>query len=97
MEAFYLGDLKAVETGLGIKGVARRQAEKKFRDPDRLGAPSLELEKLTRQRYQKVSGSRAIAPHLDLEQSSSRSFQHLILAMRRLAHELSHTRLRAGI
>jgi hypothetical protein len=96
MEAFYLGDLKAVQTGLGIKGVARRQDEKKFRDPGHLGAPSLELEKLTRQLYQKVSGSRAIAPHLDLERSRSKSFQHLIQAMRRLAHELSQTRLRAG-
>jgi Domain of unknown function (DUF4276) len=82
LESFYLGDLQAVESGLNISGLAAKQNRAKFRDPDRLVAPSRELGKLTGQRYQKVAGSRAIAPHLDLQTPRSRSFHHLIQAIR---------------
>lgn len=89
LEAFYLGDLQAVERGLGIRGLAARQASAKFRNPDRLANPSMELEKLTAKRYQKVSGSRAIAPYLDLDAPRSRSFQHLIQAIRNAVERLA--------
>jgi hypothetical protein len=82
LESFYLGDLRAVEFGLGIRGLAARQNKSKFRDPDQLASPARELEKLTGKRYQKVAGSRAIAPHLDLDASRSKSFRHLIQAVR---------------
>lgn len=59
LEAFFLGDLAAVEAALGLSGLARRQHSRKFRDPDHLQNPSAELEHLTGGRYQKVSGSRA--------------------------------------
>jgi len=88
LEAFYLGDLRSVEVGLGVKGLSLRQKKAKFRDPDRLHSPSLELEKLTNKRYQKVAGSRAIAPHLDVETSYSRSFHHLVQAIRTTAAQL---------
>lgn len=95
LEAFYLGDLRAVEFGLGIAGLAAKQNGSKFRDPDRLHSPSRELEKLTNHRYQKVAGSRAIAPHLDLEAPRSRSFHHLLRAIRgagQALHPRSHRR-----
>jgi hypothetical protein len=82
LEAFYLGDLAAVEIGLGISGLANKQHKAKFRDPDRLSCPSLELGKLTAYRYQKVAGSRAIGPYLNLNTPRSRSFYHLIQAIR---------------
>lgn len=88
LEAFYLGDLAAVERAFELKGLARRQKEQKFREPDRHGSPSRELESLTRNRYQKVSGSRAIAPHLALHGSHSTSFRQLLQAMDRLKREL---------
>lgn len=94
LEAFYLRDPAAVERAFRMTGLARRQEEQKFRKPDRLGSPSLELEKLTRNRYQKVSGFRAIAPHLELENARSESFRQLVEAMRRLAREFSETRRR---
>ncbi|MCF8057603.1 MAG: DUF4276 family protein [Desulfocapsa sp.] len=37
LESFYLGDLAAVEKGLGIKGLLKKQQGKKFRNPDVLG------------------------------------------------------------
>ena len=88
LESFYLGDLRAVEQGLQVRGLSAKQDKAKFRDPDRLQFPSLELEKLTRKRYQKVAGSRAIAPHLDLDRPGSRSFRHLIQAIRNTAARL---------
>ena len=87
LESFYLGDLQAVETGLCIPGLAGRQMKAMFRDPDKLVAPSIELAKLTGNQYQKVGGSRAIAPYLNLEASRSRSFHHLIKAIRSAIHE----------
>jgi hypothetical protein len=82
LEAFYLGDLLAVESGLGLSGLAGKQNKAKFRAPDRLAFPSRELEKLTGNTYQKVAGSRAIAPHLNLRAPRSKSFHHLLQAIR---------------
>jgi hypothetical protein len=88
LEAFYVGDLLAVEKGLDISGLAGKQNKARFRDPHPLVCPSDELRKLTGNRYQKVAGSRAIAPHLDLHSPRSRSFHHLIRAIRSANDEL---------
>jgi hypothetical protein len=88
LEAFYLGDLLAVELGLDIGGLSGKQNKAKFRDPDRLEHPSRELQKLTGNRYQKIAGSRAIAPHLNLHEPRSRSFHHLIQAIRTASDDL---------
>ncbi|MBW2735372.1 MAG: DUF4276 family protein [Deltaproteobacteria bacterium] len=82
LESWYLGDLCAVEKALGVKGLRTHQNAVKFRDPDHLSNPSMELERLTRGTYQKVSGSRAIGPHLDFqERNRSRSFRVFISGM----------------
>lgn len=83
LESFYLADLRAVEQGLGLSGIAAQQQTRKFRDPDRLPSPKEELRTLTRHRYQPVGGSRAIGPCLDPENSRSRSFRNLVLGIRR--------------
>lgn len=85
LESWYLGDLSAVGTALGIRGLARLQAKRRFRDPDRIHAPSRELSALTEGLYQKVSGSRAIGPHLDLDNGRSNSFRVFIEGIRRLS------------
>lgn len=58
LESWYLGDLAAIEQGLGIHGLSRHQMKEKYRDPDRLANPVQELQRLTGNRYRKVSGSR---------------------------------------
>lgn len=88
LESFYLGDLEAVEKGLGIRGLAGKQGSRKFRAPDALGSPSEELCRLTRNGYQKIAGSRAIAPQLKLEGNCSVSFNKLISGIRRLVEVL---------
>ena len=88
LEAFYIGDLSATETGLGLKGLVRHQGAARFRNADRIESPSRELAKLTRGTYQKVSGSRQIGPHLDLSNERSASFKNLVAGVRRLEQQL---------
>ena len=84
LETFYLGDLEAVEKGLGLTGLASQQGRRKFRNPDALGNPYQELRRLTQDRYQKGEGSRSIAPHLRLEGNTSNSFNVLLAGIRTL-------------
>jgi len=85
LESFYLGDLKAVENGLCIPNLAKKQNNKKFRAPDLLANSAQELFKLTNQTYQKVAGSRAIAPYLTTDGSNkSHSFNALLSGIEKL-------------
>ena len=84
LETFYLGDLAAVEKGLGVKGLTKKQSNKKYRTPDQLGSPAQELTTLTDGTYQKLSGSRAIGPHLSLTENKSHSFKVLLSGIRKL-------------
>lgn len=88
LETFYLADLDAVEQALAISSLAKQQDKQKFRDPDRLANPSRELRALTKNRYEKVSGSREIGKHLDLQNTRSASFRNLIAGIRRMESEL---------
>lgn len=85
LETFYLADLAAVESGLGLQGLSKLQLTKKFRSPDYLGSPSKELSTLTKGQYQKVGGSRSIGVHLQLDNVRSDSFRNLLSGIRRLA------------
>lgn len=88
LESFYLGDLNAVATAIGPTKIGRYQAKAKYRDPDRLANPSEELKKLAPS-YQKVSGSRAIGPLLDINTNKSNSFNALINGVKRLVGEVA--------
>lgn len=84
LESWYLGDLAAVERGLGIRGLARKQRTAIFRAPDRLANPAQELRHLTGNNYQKVAGSRSIGPFLDAEANASHSFGVFVSGIQRL-------------
>ena len=88
LETFYLADLQAVEKGLDLHGLSSKQLTRKFRHPDNLGSPSRELKNLTQNRYEKVSGSRAIGRYLEPGNDRSPSFRNLISAIHRLESEL---------
>jgi hypothetical protein len=88
LETFYLADLQAVEQALELKGLAGRQASRKFRSPDALGSPNQELKVLTNDRYQKVAGSREIGKYLALDNVRSASFRNLISVIRCVQAEL---------
>jgi Domain of unknown function (DUF4276) len=78
LEAFYWGDLSAVEQALQTNGLAQLSRRRRFRDPDRIVNPSTELRKVTRGRYQKVSGSREIGKCISIDNIGSKSFQVLL-------------------
>lgn len=85
LETFYLGDLRAVEVALGIPNLAGKQANSQYKFPDRLMNPSNKLKEITRQRYQKVTSSRQIGVHLDLDNNRSSSFRSLVSAIKSMA------------
>ncbi len=87
LESWYLADLAAVELGLEINGLASKQNKRKYRVPDDLANAADELAKLTGQRYQKVGGSRAIGPHLNIDNSRSRSFAVFVAGVKKLTAE----------
>lgn len=79
LESFYLGDLAAVEKGLSIPSLSKKQNNMKFRKPDKLANAAQELAAVTRKKYSKLAGSRLIAPHLTLNgDNKSESFNALI-------------------
>lgn len=87
LESFYLGDLPAVSSAFACKVPTSRVA--KFRSPDRLGNAADELGRLTAGEYQKISGSRLIAPLLKLDGTNcSHSFNVLLSGIRRLTASL---------
>ena len=83
LESWYLGDLAAVEAGLGATGIARQQLRKAFQKPDDLVTPSRKLRALA-PAYQKVAGSRAIGPYLDPARNRSDSFRVFVSGIKKL-------------
>ncbi len=87
LESFFLGDLRAVEKGLEIKNLEKHQNNKKFRTPDVLRNAKQELRKLTKDTYQPMAGSRAIAPYLSIDGSNkSHSFNIFIEGVQMLCN-----------
>ena len=83
LESWYLADLEAVEKAFNKTNLSSRQNEKKFRNSDDIGSAFQELQKLVPE-YQKINGSRAIAPYLNIENTRSRSFYHFISSIKRI-------------
>jgi len=86
LESWYLADLAAVERALGKPGLRSLQNKRHYRAPDSIVTPSRMLARIAPV-YQKVGGSRAIGPELDLTNTRSRSFEHFVAAVGRLAAE----------
>jgi len=84
LESFYLGDLTAVASGIGPASLARLQNKKKYRNPDDLANPKQELKRIAPD-YQNISGSRAIATRMEINNNRSPSFKALISGVRRIA------------
>ncbi|BAS68118.1 DUF4276 family protein [Bathymodiolus septemdierum thioautotrophic gill symbiont] len=84
LENFYLGDLLAVKQAFN-KILPSSQTSKKFRNADNLANAKQELQRITNKEYQPISGSKAIAPHLKLDDSNtSTSFNALLSGVKKL-------------
>jgi hypothetical protein len=77
LESFYLGDLAAVGKGLGLPKMAENQSKARYKNPDALENPSQALMRLTKNKYQKIDGSRKIAPNMTPDKNKSHSFSVL--------------------
>jgi hypothetical protein len=84
LEAWYFGDLKAVETALKINGLENLSNQKKYRIPDNIVNPKEELKKITKNKYQQVSASREIGKVLDYKNNTSHSFNAFIDGIKRI-------------
>ncbi|MCC6126888.1 MAG: DUF4276 family protein [Pirellulales bacterium] len=84
LESWFLGDLAAVEKAYGMRNLAKKQTDRQYSNPDRLQNAEQELRRLI-PRYQKISGSRHIAPHMAIESNKSKSFQVFIDGIRHLS------------
>lgn len=86
LESFYLGDLEAVKQGLNISNLPS-QNNKKYRNPDNLANAKQELQRITNQEYQAISGSKSISPYLKLDNSNqSTSFKILLSGIKKLCN-----------
>jgi hypothetical protein len=81
MESWFLGNLQAVGNAFENEKIAKLQPKEKYRDPDRLHNPSVELKNLIPS-YQKISGARAMGYHLGPEGNVSKSFNVFVRAIK---------------
>lgn len=89
LEAWYLGDLAAVDAVFGTH-LAQQRNRAKWRDPDRLSSPADLLEKTLAtlgHSFGKTRTARALGPLLDLENDTSASFAAFVSGVRRLVDQ----------
>lgn len=78
LEAWYFGDLKAVESAYNMPGLAKRYAsKKKYRNPDEIVNPKEEFLKII-PTHQQIHGAQLIAPHMEISRNRSVSFQTMV-------------------
>jgi hypothetical protein len=87
LEAWFLGDLAAVEKAYDLKpnSLSKQQSKQKYRDPDQLNSAKQELKKLVNE-YYPGTHSKKIAPHLSITNNKSRSFQVFLAGLNRLIY-----------
>jgi len=87
LEAWYLGEPPALAEAYGNEALRKIGAEARYREPDAIAKPSIEMRRLVPE-FQKVSGARRLAGYLTRERNRSRSFQVLLTALARQTAEL---------
>nr|AGS51983.1 hypothetical protein [uncultured bacterium contig00006] len=82
LEAWYWGDLLAVEQAFGITTLHALTRKSSYRVPDSIITPKRELQKRL-PRYEQKLGAELIAQCADIERNTSRSFQVFIRGLQR--------------
>ena len=80
LESFFVGDWQAVASAFDRPALGKLAARASYRQPDQLGSPSQELARHIAG-YQKRDGARRIAPYMEAQRNTSRSFQALRTAV----------------
>ena len=84
LEAWYLGDLKALAAAYNRPALTGLSSKARYRDHDVVQQPSAELAKLVPE-FQKVSGARLMGSRLSDDGNLFHSFQAFIDGVRRVA------------
>ena len=85
LEAWYFGDLEAVSLAYG-KNLRKIAQKKKYRIPDEIVAPKMELQAIVPE-HQQIDGAKRIAEYIEIERNTSVSFRMFVSGVRRLAGE----------
>ncbi len=87
LEAWYLGDLKALAEAFDTPKADTPALRKRFADPDGWQKPSVEVRRLV-PAFQKGSGARQMGQHLSIEGNASASFRVFMSGVQRLQDEM---------
>lgn len=82
LEAWYLGDLKALDIVYGCR-FSQMQNKRKFRNPDNIGAPKAELRRMI-PTHQQIRGAQLLGPVIDIDNNTSVSFHYFVEAVLRM-------------
>jgi hypothetical protein len=87
LEAWYLGDLKALAEAFDTPKADAPALRKRFVDPDVWQKPSVEVQRLVPE-FQKGSGARLMGQHLSIEANASASYRAFMSGVQRLQDEM---------
>lgn len=86
MEAWYLGDFKALSKAYDKPKLLNLANKKKYRFPDDISMPKEELRKIIPE-YQQILGAKTVGPFMDVENNTSVSFQQFVAGIRRIVND----------
>lgn len=87
LESWYLGDLAALEVAMQARKIDTPANRKKFANPDGWQKPSVQVRRLA-PAFQKISGARAMAAHLEPKRNRSHSLGVFVAGVQRLHDEM---------
>jgi hypothetical protein len=80
LEAWYWGDLLAVEQAFGIHNLQSLSGKSKYRIPDSIVNPKDELRKHI-PRFEQLDGAKRMAKYAEIDRNTSKSFQVFIKSL----------------
>ncbi len=90
LEAWYFGDLDAVEKAFPKFEAAQYRNKKKYRNPDDIDRPGKELKRIGIDKgfhFQKGDAAKKVPRYMDIKNNSSKSFQHLVTGVQKLVRQ----------
>lgn len=82
LEAWYLGDMKAIQAVFPRFNPARHLKKSQFRLPDTCQNPKTRLKDIVGD-YQQIATAQMIAPYIDIEHNRSESFRQFVSGIRK--------------
>ena len=86
MEAWYCGDLDAVEKAFPLFKAKQYENKRKFKNPDAINQPGDQLKRIV-SGFSKGIAAREVPRHMNIDNNASTSFNHLISGLQNLVKE----------